>query len=217
MKKFLEFIKNDEGLSLSEVLIAVGLSGLIAIGCTQVALASFNSAKYVESKALNTVNTATLSHTIVSDMENATSFTVHSSTPANACTSKYNVGTISSSVKPLVTVNNLDGSAFGYEVRETNNESALWRVECGPTGSQNGSSMMLRRGLPNIQSLSWNEPVKCVSYPAGGALISSSCANDQVLSSITANPGVLITIPATVSSEGTKYPAQVVLAARNIA
>jgi hypothetical protein len=217
MKKLLQILRNDEGLSLSEVMIAIGLSGLIALGCTQMALASFSSAKYVETKALNTVSTASLNHYIVSDIETASSLVVHGSDASFSCTSKFVSGTVSNSVKPLFTINQANGSSVGYEVRDLNSEGSIWRVEC-PTGSvQNGSSMMLRRGLPGIDSALWSNSVKCVTYPAGGTLQTNSCPVNQVLDSINLYPGLQITVPATVKSSSTQYPSQVVLAARNVA
>jgi hypothetical protein len=218
MIKFLKALhKNEDGLSLSEVLVAVGLSGLIALGCAQIALASFNSAKYVQIKTLNTVNTATLNHTIAADMEQASSFVVHSNSAAKACTSQYSIGTVASDVKPLITINYADGSAIGYEVRNTNSEGSFWRVACGANGAQNGSSMLLRRGLPDLNSTLWNEAVKCVNYPAGGNLVSSACPTNQILDSIIQNPGFMFTVPKTISTDVAQYPSQVVLAARNSA
>ena len=217
MKKLIAILKNDEGLSLSEVLIAVGLSGLIAIGCTQVALASFNSAKYVQTKAINTVNTATLNHSVVADLESASSFVVHSTNPANACTSKYTTGTVSSAVRPLFTINYADGSAVGYEVRQTSGDSALWKVNCGTSGVQNGSSMLLRRSLPAIQGETWDSAIKCVNYPAGGSITTFNCPTDQILDSISANAGFIFNVPGTLKDASSSYPAQVIVAARNVA
>ena len=44
--------QGDRGISLPEVLIAIGLSGLLALGCTQLAMASFTSANYTQDVAV---------------------------------------------------------------------------------------------------------------------------------------------------------------------
>ena len=212
-----KLLRNDEGLSLSEVLIAIGLSGLIAIGCTQLALASFNSAKYVETKALTTVSNATLNHTLVSDMELASSFVVHDGNPSASCTSKYSAGTNPGLVRPLFTVNNPDGTSIGYELRSNNGEGSVWRVACGTNLIQNGSTMLMRKGLPDLNSSSWVGVIKCVNYPAGGKLQTYDCPTNQILSSIITNPGILISIPASTSKDTSFFPSQEILAARNIA
>lgn len=217
MKRLFTIIKNDEGLSLSEVLIAVGLSGLIALGCTQVALASFNSAKYVQTKTMNTINTATLNHTVVADMENATSFVVHATSPALDCTSKFTAGTVSNSIRPLLTINYADGSSVGYEIRQESNEGSLWKVDCGLNGNQNGSTMILRRSLPSIQDAIWDSAVKCVNYPAGGPLTTFVCPKDQILDPTNLNSGFVLDVPATLKNADSIYPAQVIVAARNMA
>lgn len=216
MKRFRELLKGDEGISLTELVVAIGLSGLIALGCTQVALASINSAKYIETKAMSTVNTSTLNRIVTNDMDNAVSFSIYGAGLSDgvSCTSKFTAPS-GEDVKPLMSMQYLDGSSIGYEVRTVGGSGSLWRVTCPVANIPNGSPMMLRNGLPANNSQNWINAVQCFTYPAGGALSVSTCALDQILDNHTANPGVIVNLPATVENSHNTYPAQTILAARS--
>ena len=216
MKKFLKIVraqKSDSGLSLAEILVSVGLTGLLALGCTQLALASFTSANYSEAVAVKSLNSGNANRLITTDIENASGFLVPSgnvdSKTLSACVS-------SSSVQPLVSIEYNDGSKIGYEVRSTQGITALWRVSC-PNGVQaTGPELMVRNSLPATSSPDWQSAIQCATFPSGGTLTSSASTSDSWLTSISINPGIIFTIPATSAHSSIPVAAQSIVAARNV-
>jgi Tfp pilus assembly protein PilV len=207
-------LRKDEGLSLAEVLIAVGLTGLLALGCTQLALASFTSAKYTQAVAAKSIDSGNANRMITLDMENSLGFMVPS-TPETVlsaldCSTDKHSSQSAEAVRALLTLENTDGSTVGYEVRTFANAGQLWRVSCSSAGNPNGPEQMVRGSLPISTDASWDSAVMCASFPAGGSLTTAQCVHDVALTSITANPGVIFTIPAGSTS------AQIIVAARNI-
>jgi len=211
-------ISDDRGLSLPEVLIAIGLSGLLALGCTQLAMASFSSANYTQSVAVTSLNTGNLNRLITNDVEKSDGFIVSSTNVATQSAFACSTATLSTgnSIRPLFTVTNNDGSAFGYEVRTTGNDGALWRISCPSQGVSNGPSQQLRSSLPVSTSSTWDTSVMCAHFPAGGNLTPVACEKDSLLNAIATNPGILITVPASVSGTKVNVQAQIIVAGRNI-
>lgn len=218
IQKRLSGAKSDAGLSIPELLIAVGLSGLLALGCTQLAMASFASANYTQTVAVKSLNTGNINRLITKDMENATGFLDSSGNPAtrNAleCSSANSID--AGANRALVTLFHADGSSTGYEVRSTGNIGALWRVTCPTAGIPNGASQILQSYLPAVGDSSWNNSIVCARFPAGGSLTSFACDKDVSLKSMTTNPGIIFTVPATISIATIQAPEQKIIAARNV-
>ncbi len=212
--KRMRVFRDEEGLSLAEVLIAVGLTGLLALGCTQLALASFTSAKYTQAIAAKSIDSGNANRMITFDMENAQGFIVPSSPdvtqPGLECSSENTSSQSAGDVRALLTLQYLNGSAIGYEVRTSSGAGQLWRVSCPSTGKTTGSEQMVRGELPLPINSAWDSAVMCPTFPAGGTLTTAQCVHDLLLTSLTTNPGIIFTIPAGSTS------AQVIVAARNI-
>jgi len=214
-----QLLKSDRGLSLAEVLVSVGLTGLLALGCTQLALASFTSANYTQSIAVKSLNSGNANRLITSDMENASAFLVPSasvqSLGTGLCTSAGASTFSSGSVNPLLAIQYSNGSEIGYEVRTDNGAGALWRVSCPTGGSASGPELMIRNSLPTASASVWDSSVLCASFPIGGTLQAANCATDAWLTSTSANPGIVFTIPATLPGKSVSVAAQSIVAARN--
>jgi len=207
----------DAGLSIPEVLIAIGLSGLLALGCAQLALASFASASYTQNVAVKSLSTGNINRLITTDMEKATGFLDSSglSVARNPveCTTAV---TGNASTRPLLTLFRADGTSTGYEVRTTGVTGALWRVSCPTAGVANGASQILQSILPVSTDLSWDTSIVCVNFPAGGNITAFTCEKDVVLNSMVTNPGIVFTVPATLPIATVKQAEQKIIAARNI-
>lgn len=222
MRKIRELIKYraDEGLSLAEVLVAVGLTGLLALGCTQLAMASFSSASYTQAVAVKSIDSGNANRMITSDMENANGFLVPAkpgAAPSPAECSTINTSVQSSdSVRALLTIQSPDASLVGYEVRTTSGVGALWRVDCPTMGNPTGPAQMVRNDLPSSADPVWDTAVLCATYPTGGSLTSSQCPKDVMLTSVTTNPGIIFNIPATLGSTAAVPNGQIIVAARNV-
>jgi len=219
LMKLRQLIKNDRGLSLAEVLVAVGLTGLLALGCTQLALASFTSANYTQSIAVKSLNSGNANRLVTGDMENASGFLVSGKSTqtlaSGICTSASASSLLSGTVTPLFAIVYSGGSEIGYEVRTENGSGSLWRVSC-PTGTDaSGPELMIRNSLPSGDNLVWDSAIQCANFPIGGSLTTANCNVDTWLTSPTLNPGVVITIPASVSGKGVPVAAQSIVAARN--
>ena len=119
LMKLRQLIKNDRGLSLAEVLVAVGLTGLLALGCTQLALASFTSANYTQSIAVKSLNSGNANRLVTGDMENASGFLVSGKSTqtlaSGICTSASASSLLSGTVTPLFAIVYSGGSEIGYE------------------------------------------------------------------------------------------------------
>ena len=106
--KRIQALRSDDGLSLAEVLVAVGLTGLLALGCTQLALASFTSANYTQAVAVKSLNTGNANRLVTGDMETATGFLVPSTasnpTAQSVCTSGVLAALAIGQVKPLISL-----------------------------------------------------------------------------------------------------------------
>jgi hypothetical protein len=210
----------DAGLSLAEVLISVGLTGLLALGCTQLALASFTSANYTQKVAVKSLNSGNANRLITSDMESATGFIVPSpqsgTSASGVCTSGSTSDIASGAVLPLITLQKSDNSEVGYEVRGVSATTSLWRVTCPQSGISNGPELMIRSHLPAISTTDWKNSIQCASFPAGGSLAYADCPTDTWLTSAVTNPGIIFTIPATVSNSEISVSEQKIIAARNV-
>jgi len=216
---------NDKGLSLAEVLIAIGLSGLLALGCTQLAMASFSSANYTENVAVKTLSTGNISRLITVDMEKSTGFLSASGFPGTKTADMCSTATLSQgdSVKPLLTLFSANGSQIGYEVRLGSNDKTgtltngtLWRVTCPTPGVANGDGQALQTNLPSPSDASWNTSIMCAKFPANQPNPTiAGCTQDTVLASMVNNPGIIFSIPATVDGAKVSAGAQVIIAARN--
>ena len=207
--------QGDRGISLPEVLIAIGLSGLLALGCTQLAMASFASANYTQAVAVKSLNSGNVNRIVTTDMEHASGFLASSNTGARnleECSTSAQGG---GAVKPLLTMKNIDGTYTGYEVRTTATSGALWRINCLAAGLANGSSQMLRNSLPVATDPAWDTSLMCARYPAGGSLTSFACDKNVLLSDIKMFPGVILTIPSTLSSADIQQSEQMIIASRN--
>jgi hypothetical protein len=220
MKKFLARLRADErGLSLPEVIIAVGLTGLLALGMTQLTMASLTSATYTQSVAVSSLGTGTVSRLVTTDVEKSTGFVVSTgvANPLNCSTANL-PSTTAGSVRPIFTSSNADGSWVGYEVRTGNNGGQLWRVNCPSVGVATGTAQILRGNLPLPGDGRWNNAVMCAQFPAGGSLTLNVCPADAMLNNLSAFPGIALTIPATVAgtSKIELFPAQQIVAARNV-
>ncbi len=211
-------LNKDAGISLPEVLIAVGLSGLLALGCTQLALASFASASYTQKVAVQSLSTGNLNRLVTSDLEKSTGFLVSSGNAAarnvSECSNTVQPG--AESIKSLLTTFNTDGSSVGYEVISAGGQVGLWRVVCPTSGQAVGSQQLLAKNLPAPSTSVWDASVMCASFPAGSALVTADCAKDQILNSFATNPGILFTVPANLASGSESHAAQIIVAARNI-
>jgi Tfp pilus assembly protein PilW len=207
--------QGDRGISLPEVLIAIGLSGLLALGCTQLAMASFTSANYTQDVAVKSLNSGNLNRIITTDMEHASGFIASSEVSARNSQECSTAAQAGASVKPLLTMKNIDGTYTGYEVRTTTTSGALWRINCLSAGVANGSSQMLRNSLPVASSAVWNTSMMCARFPVGGSLTTFECDKNVLLADIKTFPGVFITIPQTLSSADVLQAEQIIIAARN--
>ena len=127
--KIATILRKDEGLSLAEILVSVGLTGLLALGCTQLALASFTSASYTEAIAMKSVDSGNANRMVTTDMESASGFLVPSKSGALPATSQCTTSS-SNSVRPLVTLAYANGNMVGYEVRTNADSGSLWRIAC---------------------------------------------------------------------------------------
>jgi hypothetical protein len=218
--KRIQALRSDDGLSLAEVLVAVGLTGLLALGCTQLALASFTSANYTQAVAVKSLNTGNANRLVTGDMETATGFLVPSTasnpTAQSVCTSGVLAALAIGQVKPLISLQYANGSEVGYEVRTDSGSGALWRVSCPSNGLATGSEMMVRGSLPIATDPIWNGAVKCATFPTGGSLTATDCSPDVWLTSITDSPGIIFAIPATASHTSAPIATQLIVAARNI-
>jgi hypothetical protein len=106
----------------------------------------------------------------------------------------------------------------GYEVRKNGTSAELWRIQCPfpQKAFSSATSELLRSGLPLPSSTAdWANSMMCSSFTSG-ALVSSSCPANKFLNSATSNPGLILTLPATLFGATTPYTSQVVLAARSI-
>jgi hypothetical protein len=211
-------IASDEGLSIPEVLIAIGLSGLLALGCTQLALASFSSANYTQSVAVRSLSTGTINRVITSDIGKSSGFLVSSGNISSRNMAECSTNSVAAAglVKPLLTAFNLDGSSVGYEIRSVGSSTALWRVSCPNGGIANGNAQILASDLPQVFDAIWVNSVMCASYPSGSDLTVSPCIQDTTLNSIVDNPGIIFTVPATISSATVQKSEQKIIAARNL-
>jgi Tfp pilus assembly protein PilV len=213
-------VREDQGLSLAEVLVAVGLTGLLALGCTQLALASFSSAKYTQDVAVKSIDSGNANRMVTSDMENADGFLVPAkpgtaASPAECSTVNAPIQGVDS-VRALLSMQYPDNTLVGYEVRTVAGVGAIWRVDCPSLGNPTGPSQMVRNNLPASTDPVWDSAVMCASFPAGGSLTSAQCTKDVLLTSITTNPGIIFTIPATVGSSTAISTGQIIVAARNV-
>ncbi len=212
-------LRRDEGLSLAETLLAIGLTGLLALGCTQLALASFTSARYTESVAVKSLNTGNANRLITSDMESAEGFLVPSSSSQGTntvCSTTALQSEPGTTTIPLLALQNSNGSQIGYELRTSGSSGALWRVTCPTPGSATGPALMVRAPLPPDSSVLWRSAVQCASFPTGGTLTTENCLQDIWLNSISSNPGIVFTIPKTLSNGGVSTPSQSIVAGRNV-
>ena len=218
-KNLRQMLKSDQGLSLAEVLVAVGLTGLLALGCTQLALASFTSANYTQSIALKSLNSGNENLLVTTDMENASGFLIPGksaqSLSSGVCTSADSSSFASGAVNPLVVIQYSSGSEIGYEIRSDNGSGSLWRVSCPTGGSASGPESMIRNLLPTGDSPVWDSSVTCASFPIGGTLQTANCSTDTWLTSSSVNPGIVFTIPSTLPGKSVSVVAQSIVAARN--
>lgn len=213
-------LREDKGLSLAEVLVSVGLTGLLALGCTQLALASFASANYTQAVAVKSIDSGNANRMITSDMENADGFLVPAKpgtapSPAECSTVNAPITGIDS-VRALLTMEYPDNSLVGYEVRTVSGVGALWRVDCPSLGNPTGPAQMVRKNLPASNDPVWDTSVMCATFPTGGTLSTAQCTKDLLLTSITDNPGIVFTIPASVNATQSISTIQTIVAARNV-
>jgi hypothetical protein len=209
--------RGDAGLSIPEVLISIGLSGLLALGCAQLALASFASAKYTQTVAVKSLSSGNINRLITSDMEKATGFLDSSGVAATHNPIECSLASSGNGpIRPLLTLFHADGSSTGYEVRNSGNSGALWRVNCPTPGVANGPSQILASYLPNSSDATWDTSIMCVNFPAGGNITAFSCSKDILLNSMALNPGIIFTVPATNSFATVPQPEQKIVAARNV-
>ncbi len=106
----------------------------------------------------------------------------------------------------------------GYEVRKNGTSAELWRIQCPfpQKAVSSATSELLRSALPlPSSSADWATSIMCSSFTSG-ALVSSACPANKFLNSATSNPGLILTLPATLFGATTPYTSQVVLAARSI-
>jgi Tfp pilus assembly protein PilW len=223
--KRLQAERKDEGLSLAEVLVAVGLTGLLAIGCTQLALASFSSASYTQAVAVKSIDSGNASRMITTDIDNAEGFLVPGKSGTAPAPAECSTATLASqpagSVRALITLTYPNGNLVGYEVRTTAGTGDLWRVKCPSLSNPTGPAQLVRTDLPVATDPVWDTAVLCASYPTGGSLTTSQCVKDAMLTSLTLNPGVLFTIPAGTDTAGDDVVGstslgQTILAARDL-
>ncbi len=142
--KIATILRKDEGLSLAEILVSVGLTGLLALGCTQLALASFTSASYTEAIAMKSVDSGNANRMVTTDMESASGFLVPSKSGALPATSQCTTSS-SNSVRPLVTLAYANGNMVGYEVRTNADSGSLWRIACPTAGNPTGTERWFER------------------------------------------------------------------------
>ena len=227
MKKYLKRysqVENDAGLSLAEVLIAVGLTGLLALGCTQLALASFTSTSYTQSVAAKSITTGNAIRVVTNDMATASGFMVDAvpgTAPSSVQCSSVNLGSGNTGptvIRALFTMQYSAGNMVGYEIRSaTSGSGALWRVMCPTAADPSGPAQMLLTNLPDPSSSQWDNAVSCPTFTTPGTITKGACAGYGVmLNSITTSPGIIFTIPATNTSTGIDSGAQTIVAARNI-
>ncbi|MEI6120290.1 MAG: hypothetical protein WCQ06_04200 [Actinomycetes bacterium] len=214
--KLATILRKDEGLSLAEILVSVGLTGLLALGCTQLALASFTSASYTEAIAMKSVDSGNANRMVTTDMESASGFLVPSKSGALPSTSQCTTSS-SNSVRPLVTLAYANGNMVGYEVRNSADSGSLWRIACPTAGNPTGTEQLVRKNLPIATSTHWDAAVLCATYPAGGSLTSARCDEDSMLTSLVTNPGIVFTIPASNPAVKASTPVQIIIAARTLA
>lgn len=213
-------LREDKGLSLAEVLVSVGLTGLLALGCTQLTLASFASANYTQAVAVKSIDSGNANRMVTSDMENSNGFLVPAKpgtapSPAECSTVNAPISGVDS-VRALLTMQYPDNTLVGYEVRTVAGVGALWRVDCPSLGNPTGPAQMVRNNLPSSNDPVWDTSVMCANFPTGGSLTTSQCTKDVLLTSITDNPGIVFTIPATLNSSQSISTTQTIVAARNV-
>jgi Tfp pilus assembly protein PilW len=219
MKAQFKEIKNsaDSGLSIPEVLIAIGLSGLLALGCAQLALASFASASYTQNVAVKSLSTGNINRLITTDMEKATGFLDSSGQFSTRNSTECSTDTATDAgTRPLLTLFHADGTSHGYEVRTTDGVGTLWRVSCPTVGVANGSAQILQTHLPAASATSWDTAIMCVNFPAGGNITVFTCDKDVTLNSMVSNPGIVFTVPASTTVSSTSQSEQKIVAARNV-
>ncbi len=214
--KLAENLRKDEGLSLAEILVSVGLTGLLALGCTQLALASFTSASYTEAVAMKSVDSGNANRMITTDMESASGFLVPSKSGALSADSQCTTRT-SNSVRPLITLAYANGNMVGYEVRTNADAGSLWRIACPTAGNPTGTEQLVRKNLPIATANNWDSSILCATYPAGGNLTTARCDEDSMLTSLVTNPGIVFTIPSSDPALKSASPVQIIVAARTLA
>lgn len=109
----------------------------------------------------------------------------------------------------------------GYEVRKNEiNMGELWTLTCDSAGSNNLSNpRLLREDLPlPASTTAWTSTVLCTDK----ALIDAICTKNTSLTSLTDNPGIKFTIPASTPIKGASrtnkiYTEQAIQGARIIA
>lgn len=126
-----------------------------------------------------------------------------------------NIGVGSTASSGIAIFNNY----IGYEVRlAAGSTGALWRVNCSSpqTANSSATAQLLREGLPIPSSSSdWTNAVQCTNF-SSGAISSLTCSTNKFLNSAASNPGLSITIPATLAGVTSVYQSQIIMAARSI-
>jgi len=215
----MNMVRSDEGLTLLEVLLAMSISAMLTLGVGQMFILGVKAMQYSETNSSSTVKKTTLTRVFADDTRASISFYVAGASPGTAtemqraCTSwpygnfggnaEYNATVPFTDFRPLLTLEQGDGSLIGYEVRKTGSGGELWRVRCTGNNKQPSADvqMLLLTGVaaPTAATDPWRNAFACTGDPSVPVTYSAPCPTYTSLSGLASNLGIKFTLPPAAS------------------
>jgi prepilin-type N-terminal cleavage/methylation domain-containing protein len=216
--------RSDDGLTLLEVLIAMSISTLLAMGIGQMFTLGVKAMQYSSTTSSTTVKKTNFARVFADDVQAANSFYVAGASPGTTslmtkiCSTWTSTLTNFSTIRPLLTLEQGDGTEVGYEVRRTSSGAGeIWRVWCatktsGPTA--NRSALMLSGvAAPTGTTDAWADTFTCSGTVTAQFLaFATACPTYTSIADLTTNLGIKFT-PA--PSGATPLPVQAVIGSRS--
>lgn len=206
----MNLIRDEQGLTLIEVIVALSITSMLMLGVGQILSLGVKALQFSGSQSASTVKQSNATRVFTQDVSAAVAYFIAGATVgtsqqmARTCTTWSSAATTFTNIRPLLTLDQGDGSEVGYEIRRTaTGAGELWRVTCASLGSSAdaGNQVLVSSGVVSpLATLNgvdrWTAALTCSGTVTAASLTFTTCPTYTVLSDPTINVGIKFTLPA---------------------